>query len=77
MCAPTVTVARSCLTPSPRCVCVAWGAVQGTLLTTGHSTNFIMTLELPTADAGAVIGDVADNATWIKAGVAALCSLRQ
>ena len=33
--------------------------------TSGHSTNFVMVLELPTVD---------EPDKWIKAGVAAVCS---
>eukprot|EP01029_Cantina_marsupialis_P009143 TRINITY_DN2137_c0_g4_i1.p1 TRINITY_DN2137_c0_g4~~TRINITY_DN2137_c0_g4_i1.p1 ORF type:complete len:4119 (-),score=1448.16 TRINITY_DN2137_c0_g4_i1:93-12449(-) len=49
----------------------------GALSTTGHSTNFILFVELPQKD-----GDItnltgeADCDKWIKAGVAAFCSLR-
>lgn len=39
----------------------------GTLSTTGHSTNFVMYLEVPSA---------ADPDVWIKAGVAAFLALR-
>jgi dynein heavy chain, axonemal len=51
-------------------------ARQGQLSTTGHSTNFILMLELPTDDPGAVVNGVADNVRWIKAGVAAFCGLK-
>jgi dynein heavy chain len=40
---------------------------KGTLLTTGHSTNFVMNLELPSSH---------DQDHWIKAGVAAFLSLK-
>ena len=40
---------------------------QGTLSTTGHSTNFILFLEIPTKDNADV---------WVKAGVAVFTSLR-
>jgi dynein heavy chain len=49
----------------------------GTLSTTGHSTNFVMFIELP-SDKPTIINDVglADSDVWIKAGVAAFCALR-
>lgn len=39
----------------------------GTLSTTGHSTNFVMNIELPTKE---------KEDTWIRAGVACFLSLR-
>ena len=41
---------------------------QGTLSTTGHSTNFVLMVELPTKE---------DEAKWIKAGVAMFLALKQ
>lgn len=39
---------------------------RGTLSTTGHSTNYVMPLELPSNE---------EEAVWIRAGVAAFLSL--
>ena len=39
---------------------------KGVLMTTGHSTNFILMLRIPT---------VQDPSHWIKRGVAVICSL--
>ena len=50
--------------------------LQGVLSTTGHSTNFILTLELPTGEPGECVGGVPDCPRWIKAGGAAICSLK-
>jgi dynein heavy chain, axonemal len=49
----------------------------GVLATTGHSSNFILFLEVPT-DRTPVHNNVgeADSAQWIKAGVAAFTSLK-
>jgi dynein heavy chain, axonemal len=50
---------------------------RGTLSTTGHSTNFVLWIELP-SDRGDTMNniDLADSDYWIKAGVAAFCSLK-
>jgi len=40
---------------------------NGTLSTTGHSTNFVLDLELPTDE---------EQAKWIKAGVACFLALK-
>jgi len=56
--------------PNPqdyRCPCYKVLSRKGTLLTTGHSTNFVLYLELPT--------DQHRN-KWIKAGVAAFLALK-
>lgn len=37
---------------------------RGTLSTTGHSTNYVMALKIPT---------IADPTHWIRSGVACLC----
>ena len=60
------------------CVCVCVTFVQGTLATTGHSTNFVLYIELPTVDEPPFRNNTgqADCARWIKAGVAAFCALR-
>jgi len=51
--------------------------MAGTLSTTGHSTNFIMWIEVPSIEPAFTnnVGQ-ADQEKWIKAGVAAFCSLR-
>ena len=50
---------------------------RGTLSTTGHSTNFVMWVELPGGkkDIKNNLG-LSDQEYWIKAGVAMFCSLR-
>ncbi|CAE8619847.1 unnamed protein product [Polarella glacialis] len=57
-------------TPNPldyRCPTYKVLSRKGVLLTTGHSTNFVLYLELPTDKA---------RSKWIKAGVAAFLALR-
>jgi dynein heavy chain len=41
---------------------------QGTLSTTGHSTNFVLKVDIPTNE---------DQDKWIKAGVALFLSLKE
>jgi dynein heavy chain len=49
----------------------------GVLSTTGHSTNFVMWLEVPSREEGFVNNfGRRDQATWVCAGVAAFCSLK-
>lgn len=50
---------------------------RGQLSTTGHSTNFVMWIELPSGRE-TIINDIGlyDCGTWVKAGVAAVCSLK-
>jgi Dynein heavy chain C-terminal domain len=49
---------------------------RGTLSTTGHSTNFVMWVDLPSnrEDSPNNVGN-SDQEVWIKAGVACFCSL--
>jgi len=51
-----------------RCPLYRTLARKGSLSTTGHSTNFVLYVDLPTIDAAA--------RKWIKAGVALFCALR-
>jgi len=49
----------------------------GVLSTTGHSTNFVMWLEVPSREEGFINNfGRRDQATWVCAGVAAFCSLK-
>ena len=49
---------------------------RGTLSTTGHSTNFIMWIELPSNRTNIINNEGrADQEEWIRAGVAAFSSL--
>jgi len=55
-------------TPSDyRCPCYKVLSRKGTLLTTGHSTNFVLYLEMPTDQ---------EVSKWIKAGVASFLALK-
>ena len=49
----------------------------GVLATTGHSSNFVLFIEVPTARPACLnnVGE-ADCAEWVRAGVAAFTSLR-
>lgn len=49
----------------------------GVLATTGHSSNFVMFLEIPT-DRGDIRNNdgLADCAIWVRAGVAAFTQLK-
>jgi len=49
-----------------RCPCYRTSERKGTLLTTGHSTNFVTILRIPIID---------DYRHWVKRGVAALINL--
>ena len=50
---------------------------RGVLATTGHSTNFVMWMEVP-SNRRNIVNDrgMADQDTWIKAGVAGFLSLK-
>jgi dynein heavy chain len=50
---------------------------RGTLSTTGHSTNFVMWLEIPSDRVDCLNSEnQTDQEDWIRAGVAAFCSLK-
>lgn len=50
-----------------RCPCYKTLDRRGVLMTTGHSTNFVTFIEVPTK---------VDSSKWIKAGVALFCALK-
>lgn len=50
---------------------------RGTLSTTGHSTNFITWLEIPSDQPDIINNDgLSDQSKWVLAGVGAFCSLK-
>ena len=50
---------------------------RGVLATTGHSTNFVMWMEVPSNRRNIINNQgFADQDTWIKAGVAGFLSLK-
>ena len=60
-----------------RCPIYKTLAREGTLSTTGHSTNFVMWFLIP-GDAPNSLNNIGmpDQDQWIKAGVACFCSLK-
>lgn len=61
-----------------RCPVYKTLARRGTLSTTGHSTNFIMWIELPSGGKKDCINQAGKNDCdyWIRAGLASFCALR-
>lgn len=70
-------VVCECLGAVHALTCSSLPGVPGTLSTTGHSTNFVMFIELP-SDRRSILNNrnLVDCDVWIKAGVAAFCALR-